>query len=203
MFPSQFPNKNGRSEESSVTVTDEQGRSLECIIVKSAIELEGQEYLLLLPVDNPVEILTWPTGEEEDENAIPVESEEEIDLIFDLAKVVLAEQNLTLKRTAVTLTVAGELPDFLEEEEEELSNVDLDSSEGEPSEDEEEYEELWRLATFYQEEQEYGIYALVDPFYILARMDEDGEAKLLSPEEYQQIEPLIPLIEDKLFDDLE
>ena len=202
MFPSQFPNKNGRSEEPSVIVTDEQGRSLKCNIVKSAIELEDQEYLLLLPVDNPVEILTWPTGEEDDENAIPVESEEEIDLIFDLAKVVLAEQNLTLKRTAVTLTVAGELPDFLEEEEEELSNVDLDSSEGEPSEDEE-YEELWRLATFYQEEQEYGIYALVDPFYILARMDENGEVKLLSPQEYQQIEPLIPLIEDKLFDDLE
>lgn len=198
MFPSQFPNKNGRSEESYVTLTDEQGRSLDCVI-QSSIELEGQDYLLLLPVDNPVEILTWP-DEDDDESAVPVESETELDSIFPTAKVVLEEQNLTLKRTAVILTASGELPDFPDEEE--LSNVDHDSSQPDKSE-EQEYEELLWLTSFYHQEQEYGIYALGDPFYILARVDEDGEAQLLSPEEYKKIEPLIPLIEDQLFDDLE
>lgn len=195
MFPSQFPNKNGRSEESYVTLTDEQGRSLDCII-QSSIELEGQDYLLVLPVDSPVEILTWP-DEDDDESAVPVESDAELDSIFPTAKVVLEEQNLTLKRTAVTLTVSGELPDFPDEEE--LNNVDLDSSEPE----EREYEELLWLASFYHQEQEYGIYTPADPFFILARVNDQGEPQLLSPEEFKKLEPLLPLIEDQLFDDLE
>lgn len=195
MFPSQFPNKNGRSEESHVTLTDEQGRSLDCII-QSSIELEGQDYLLLLPVDSPVEILTWP-DEDDDESAVPVESDTELDTIFPTAKVVLEEQNLTLKRTAVTLTVAGELPDFPDEEE--VNNVELDSSEPE----EREYEELLWLASFYHQEQEYGIYTPADPFFILARVNDQGEPQLLSPEEFKKLEPLLPLIEDQLFDELE
>lgn len=195
MLPSKFPNDNGRSEEAYVTLTDDQGRSLVCTL-QSSIQLEGQEYGLLLPVDTPIEILTWNDEEDDDESAVPVESEAEINKIFKTAKAVLAEHNLDLKRTGITLTVEGELPEFPEEGE---SNADLDSSQP----DQEEFEELLWLASFYHEEQEYGIYTPADPFFILAKTNEQGEYKQLSPEEFQKLEPLLPLIEDQLFDALE
>jgi uncharacterized protein YrzB (UPF0473 family) len=197
MFPPKFSEGNGRSEEEQVTVTltDEQGRSLVCVL-QSSIELEGQDYGLLLPVDSPIEILTWNDDEDDDESAVPVESEEEIDSIFKTAKAVLAEHNLDLKRTGITLTAAGELPDFPDGGD---SNLDLDSAEP----DEQEYEELLWLASFYHEEQEYGIYTPADPFFILAKTNEGGEYKQLSPEEFKRLEPLLPLIEDQLFDALD
>ncbi len=61
---------------------------------------------------------------------------------------------------------------------------------------------LW-LASFYHEEQEYGIYTPADPFFILAQANEEGEYKQLSPEEFKRLEPLLPLIEDQLFDALD
>ncbi|MGB3187846.1 MAG: DUF3727 domain-containing protein [Limnoraphis sp.] len=192
MFSSQSPQENGRSQEDIVTLTDEQGRSLNCLI-QSILPLEGQDYLLLVPVDAPVEILRWPSDDEDDETPIPVESEAELDQILPLAKVVLEEQNLTLKRTAVTFTVGGELPEV---DPDDLEDNDEDSGEGD-------YEEMIELASFYCEEQEYGIYMPVEPFFILARQNERGEPQLLSSEELQRIEPLLPLIEDQLFDDLD
>ena len=192
MFSSQSPQENGRSQEDIVTLTDEQGRSLNCLI-QSILPLEGQDYLLLVPVDAPVEILRWPSDDEGDETPIPVESEAELDQILPLAQVVLEEQNLTLKRTAVTFTVGGELPEV---DPDDLEDNDEDSGEGD-------YEEMIELANFYCEEQEYGIYMPVEPFFILARQNERGEPQLLSSEELQRIEPLLPLIEDQLFDDLD
>jgi len=192
MFSSQSPQENGRSQEDIVTLTDEQGRSLNCMI-QSILPLEGQDYLLLVPVDAPVEILRWPSDDEDEETPIPVESEAELDQILPLAQVVLEEQNLTLKRTAVTFTVGGELPEV---DPDDLEDNDEDSGEGD-------YEEMIELANFYCEEQEYGIYMPVEPFFILARQNERGEPQLLSSEELQRIEPLLPLIEDQLFDDLD
>jgi len=192
MFSSQSPQENGRSQEDIVTLTDEQGRSLNCLI-QSILPLEGQDYLLLVPVDAPVEILRWPSDDEDEETPIPVESEAELDQILPLAQVVLEEQNLTLKRTAVTFTVGGELPEV---DPDDLEDNDEDSGEGD-------YEEMIELANFYCEEQEYGIYMPVEPFFILARQNERGEPQLLSSEELQRIEPLLPLIEDQLFDDLD
>ncbi|MEG4104712.1 DUF3727 domain-containing protein [Microcoleus sp. S13_C5] len=183
--------ENGNSNEESVTLTDEVGRSLTCNIEYS-MNLEGQEYALLLPIDSPVEIFTWH-GDDNDEAAIPVEDETEIDKIFDTAKVVLQEQNLTLRRTAVTLTVVGELPEFPEEDM--ASDVDPD--------EESEFEELMWLTSFYYEEQEYAIYTPLDPFFILARMNDDGKPELLSEEEFQRLEPMLPMLEDQFFDELD
>ncbi|MFY7805154.1 MAG: DUF3727 domain-containing protein [Limnoraphis robusta] len=193
MFSSQSPQENGRSGEDVVTLTDDQGRTLDCII-QSTVQLEGQEYVLLVPVDAPVEILSWLSDDESDEGATPIESDAELDKIFPIAQVVLQEQNLTLKRTAVTLTVAGELPEV--EEEEDLED-DADESE------DVDYEEMMWLTSFYCEEQEYGIYTPVEPFFILARQNDQGQPQLLSAEELREIEPLLPLIEDQLFDDLD
>jgi hypothetical protein len=194
-FSSQHPQENGELPETPVTVTDEKGQSLECY-VQSTLEVDRQEYLLLVCVDQPVVILTWPDGEDdEDEAAIPVESESELEVLFPLAKAVLAEQNLTLHYSTITLTVSGELPDLSEEDLELITPDDADS-------DSDEYEELVWLASFYHKKQEYGVYIPLDPFLILARVDEQGKPQLLSPEELQQIEPLLPMIEDQLFDDM-
>jgi hypothetical protein len=174
----------------TVVLTDETGRSLNCY-VEHSIDIEGQEYVFLLPIDSPVEIFAWQE-EGDEEEAIPVEDEAEIEQIFPIARAVLQEQNLELKRTAVTLTVEGDLP--------EVSEEDLEvADEGDSGE----HEELQLLASFYDEEQEYAIYAPLDPFFILAKMDADGQPKLLSPEELSKIEPMLPMIEDQLFDEME
>jgi len=191
MSSSPYRKDNGKSNEESVTLTDEVGRSLTCNIEYS-MNLEGQEYALLLPIDSPVEIFTWQ-GDDTDEAAIPVEDETEIDKIFDTARVVLQEQNLTLRRTAVTLTVVGELPEFPEDEM--ASDADAD--------EESEFEELMWLTSFYHEEQEYAIYTPLDPFFILARINDDGKPELLSEEEFQRLEPMLPMLEDQFFDELD
>lgn len=173
----------------TVTLTDEAGRKLLCY-VEHSLEVEGQEYVLLLPVDYPVEVFAWQGDEnEEEEEAVLIEDEAELDRLFPIAKAVLAEQNLVLKRTALTLTVEGELPDFDEEDD----DLEVD----------EDHEELQLLANFYDEEQEYTVYTPLDPFFIPARLNDQGEPVLLSPEEFQKIEPMLPMLEDQLFDEME
>lgn len=179
----------------TITLTDDAGRTINCT-VEHAFEVEGKDYVLLLPVDFPVEIIAWK-GDEEDEEAIPVEDEQEIEQIFPIAKAVLEEQNLVLKRTAVTLTVEGDLPELSEEAEFLEIGVETNGS-GEEAE-----EELQFLASFYSEEQEYGVYAPLDPFLILARIDERQQPQLLSEAELTAIEPLLPMIEEQLLEQFE
>lgn len=174
----------------TVTLQDEAGRSINCYVEQS-LEVEGEEYVLLLPVDSPVEIFVWQEGEDEDdEEAVLVEDDAQIDVLFPVAQAVLQEQNLTLKRTAVALTVEGDLPELVEDEEADEAA-------------DEEHEELQLLASFYHEEQEYAIYTPLDPLFILARINEAGQPTLLTPAEFEKIEPMLPMIEDQLFDEME
>ncbi len=191
MFSSEFPQENGQSNNGNVTLTDETGRSLSCYIEHS-LDIEGSEYLLLMPVDAPVEIVAWDEDEEDDADATLVEDDEEIDAIFSDAKAVLAEQNLTLKRTAYTLTVAGELPP-VDDDEVLTIEIEEDNVELEP-------EEFQFIASFYHEEQEYGIYTPLDPLLFLARRNAAGHPELLSPEEFKKLQPYL---EDLLFDEVE
>jgi hypothetical protein len=155
------------------------------------MEIEGSEYLLLMPVDAPVEIVAWD-DDEELADATLIEDDAEIDSIFSDAQAVLAEQNLVLKRTAFTLTVEGEIPSADEEEiltiEIEEEDVDLEP------------EELQLLASFYHEEQEYGIYTPLDPLLFFARMNDAGQPELLSLEEIKKVQPLL---NDLLFEELD
>jgi hypothetical protein len=64
-------------------------------------------------------------------------------------------------------------------------------------------EEFQWLASFFHEETEYAVYTPLDPFFIVARLNERGEPELLDPEELEQIEDLLPSIEEQLFDGLE
>jgi hypothetical protein len=176
-------------DQPTVVLKDDAGRNLDCF-VEQTIDLNNEEFVLLLPVDAPVEIFAW-RGDGEDEEAVIVEDAQEISEVFATAKAVLSEQNLVLKRTAVVLTVEGDLPELEEEELEEGFDP------------EDEQEELQLLATFYHEDQEYAVYTPLDPYFILARLDAKGEPQLLSPEELKELEPLLAQIEDQLFDELE
>ncbi|NEN97269.1 MAG: DUF3727 domain-containing protein [Moorea sp. SIO1F2] len=192
MFSSQSPQENGESPKGDITLKDANGKTLECYIEHS-LELEGCEYLLLLPVDSPIEIVAWDEDDDEDlADASLVEDEAELDLIFPDAQAVLAEQNLQLKRTAFTLTVAGELPPVDEDDiltlEIEDDNVPMEA------------EELQELASFYYKEQEYGIYTPVEPLLFFARSNQSGQPELLSTQEIKQVQPML---EELLFDDLE
>lgn len=159
MFSSQFSEDNDHNNASSITLKDDKGRSLECYI-EHTLSVDGQEYVLLLPVDSPIEIFAWQ-DDGDNEEAVLVEDDATIDRIFTTAQAVLAERNLLIKNTAYALTVAGELPPV---EESELFTLEIEDDETnlEP-------EQLQLITSFYHEDQEYAIYTPLDPLLFFAR----------------------------------
>ncbi len=181
-------------EGATITLKDEAGRSLPCYI-ETSVAVEGEDYALLTPVDYPVEIFAWVEGEDEEEMLMHVE-EAELGEVFATAQAVLAEQNLTLQRSALSLTVAGDLPLVDEEDVLVLEMEDDDSSE--------EYDEYQLLATFFNEETEYVIYAPIAPVLFVVRLHQNDQPEILSPEEFLAIQSkLQPLLEEQLFDDFD
>ncbi len=190
MFSSSFSNDYDREHSGIINLTDDKGRSLECY-VEHSLEVDGQEYFLLLPVDSPVEIFAWQ-GDGDEEEAILIEDDATIDEIFSTAQAVLSEQNLILKNTAYALTVAGELPPV---EESELFTLEIEDEQSDL-----EPEQLQLLGRFYHQEQEYAIYTPLDPLLFFARISKNGKPELLSPEEFRQVQPLL---EEQLFNEVE
>jgi Protein of unknown function (DUF3727)/Protein of unknown function (DUF1292) len=191
-------------EGPTITLSDEVGRSLLCYIELS-VDVDGEEYALVNPVDYPIDIFAWVASEdtedsdldedEEEETLVPVE-DAELNEIFSTAQAVLAEQNLKLKRTALSLTVEGDLPDVDEDD-----ILTLEVEESGVGKDQEEYQ---LLATFFHEEQEYAIYTPIDPVLFVVRLKDGEKPQLLSPEEFQVIQPkLQPYFEEHLFEELE
>ena len=181
---------NGPSQDPAlVTLTDELGRSLSCQ-VQQRVEVDGKDYALLLPHNAPVEIFVWQV-EGENEIAVLLETDAEIDRVFSTAKAVLQELNLTLQRTALTLTVAGDLPPAVEEEILTLEMED-DTLDLEP-------EQFQMLATFFHEDREYAIYTPVDPLMFFAQFNRAGHPELISPEQFLEMQPLL---EEQFFADL-
>lgn len=191
MFSSPFSEDNDRDPTGSITLSDEKGRSLECY-VEHSLTVDEQEYVLLLPVDSPIEIFAWE-GDDENEEAILVEFDDAlIDDLFATAQAVLAEQNLVLKQTAYALTVAGDLPPV---EESELFTLEIEDEAADL-----EPEQLQLLANFYHDDQEYAIYTPLDPLLFFAKITKTGEPVLLSPEEFRKVQPLL---EEQLFNEVE
>ncbi len=171
-----------------VNLTDETGRTLSCY-VERYLELDTKTYLLLLPVDSPIEIFAWNEDEEETAELIAIDEDDEIAKVFADASAVLSEQNLTLKQTAYTLTAVGDLPPI---DPEEILQIDLDDDEDlEP-------EEFQILSRFYNEEQEYAICTPVDPLLFFGKKNEKGVVELLSDQESDEVGPLL---EDILLDE--
>jgi hypothetical protein len=191
MFPQKFPDENDHSQTGSITLTDERGRILECYVEHSML-VDDQEYVLLLPVDSPIEIFAWQE-EGEEEEATLVEDEDKIDQIFGNAEAVLAEYNLELKNTAYALTVAGDLPPVEESEIFTLEIEDETSAEFEP-------EQLQLIANFQHDLQDYAIYTPIDPLLFFARITKTGTPELLSPEEFRKVQPIL---EEHLFNQAE
>lgn len=190
MSSSRYFSDNGQSEPESVTLADEAGRLLECY-VEQKFDINNATYLLLLPLDTPISIIAWEDEEDEAE-AILLEEDGEIDRVFADAKAVLAEQNLTLKRTAYTPTVSGELPEV---EEEDILTLEIEEENQRTAS-----EEFQFLASFFHEEEEYGIYTPLEPLLFFAEVNANGSIRLLSPEEFKRVQPLL---EEWLFDDIE
>ena len=172
---------NGRSGSEIVTLVDDTGRSLDCLVEK-AIKQGDAHYYLLMPMDAPVTIIVWD-DEKDADAAIWLEEESEISEIFADAQAVLAEFDLTLKRTAYTLTVEGEIASI---DEEEILTIEIEEPNGEV-----ESEEFRFLVNFFHERQEYEIYTPLTPLLFLAKEAPNGQLELLSKDELNNIQPLL------------
>ncbi len=185
--------ENEPDESDSVTLVDEKGRTLDCYI-ENSIEVDDITYLLLMPVDIPVVIIAWDDDDEEDDefsDAVLLEDEEEIEQIFPDAKAVLAELDLSLKYTAYSLTVSGELPPI---EDDDILTLELEN-EDQPLEP----EELQFLVSFYHKEQRYSIYTPLAPLLFLAKSTDGDKVELVSPED----ERMQMILEELLFEEVE
>jgi len=160
---------NKNDEVPTLLVKDSQGSDLLCFL-ELVVPLEGNEYALLTPVDTPVSLFQLI----DDQDPKLIETIEKNEPILEVADVVLQEHDLRLVRSAITLTVSGELD---EPEPEEIEEEDID----------EESETYELLVNFRVESNEYGLYIPLDPFFIVGKL-EDGEVKLVEGEEFDKIQ---------------
>lgn len=168
-------------EPEEIQLYDEEGRSLNCYI-EFRLSVQGETYALLRPVDHPVEIFAVIAEDDEEEILVPLD-EAEIEVVFDTARAILEEQNLTLKRTALTLTVAGDLPEL---DEEDILSVEVEAEEEVTIE---EYQPLG--SSFFCGAREYSVYAPLSPTLYVARLAPGKAPELLSPEDFQHLQPLL------------
>ncbi|WP_269610166.1 DUF3727 domain-containing protein [Prochlorococcus marinus] len=164
-----MPSTNKNDEVPTLLVKDSQGSDLLCFL-EQVVPLEGNEYALLTPVDTPVSLFQLI----DDQDPKLIETIKKNEPILEVADVVLQEHDLRLVRSAITLTVSGELD---EPEPEEIEEEDID--------DESETYEL--LVNFRVDNNEYGLYIPLDPFFIVGKL-EDGEVKLVEGEEFDKIQ---------------
>ena len=160
---------NKNEEVPTLLIKDSQGSDLLCFL-EQVVPLEDNEYALLTPVDTPVSLFQLI----EDQDPKLIETIEKNEPILEVADVVLQEHDLRLVRSAITLTVSGELE---EPEPEEIEEGELD--------DESETYEL--LVNFRVDNNEYGLYIPLDPFFIVGKL-EDGEVKIVEGEEFDKIQ---------------
>ncbi|MFM1799818.1 MAG: hypothetical protein RLZZ117_2096 [Cyanobacteriota bacterium] len=168
----------GSGDVPTVLVKDHAGREILCFL-EHLIPLDGKDYALLTPVDTPVCLVRIAEGDEEKDEVI--ESLEGAEPILSVADVVLQEHDLTLVRSAVTLTVSGEL------EEPDAEDLEEVMEEGEEDEESDLYE---LLIAFRANDQEYGLYIPLDPFFVVARI-EGSEAVVVEGEEFERVQPRI------------
>jgi len=168
----------GSGDVPTVLVKDHADREILCFL-EHLIPLDGKDYALLTPVDTPVCLVRMAEGEDEKDEVI--ESLEGAEPILSVADVVLQEHDLTLVRSAVTLTVSGEL------EEPDPDELEDDIEDGEDDDESDLYE---LLIAFRANDQEYGLYIPLDPFFVVARI-EGSEAVVVEGEEFEHIQPRI------------
>ena len=159
-------------EAQTLILNDSNGNELFCYL-EQIVKVEEKEYALLTPVDTPVSLFKI---NEKDEPEL-IEKIEKNEQILKNADAVLQEHDLKLIRSAVTLTVSGELEEPI-----------YDDLEEDNSNEESETYEL--LVSFNLLEDEYGLYIPLDPFFIVGKLKDQG-AELIENEEFDKIQPLI------------
>ncbi|MFM7287092.1 MAG: DUF3727 domain-containing protein [Cyanobium sp.] len=164
------------TEVPTVLVNDQKGRQLLCFL-EQLIPLDGHDYVLLTPVDTPVCLFRL----EDEADPELIDSVDASEPILSVADVVLQEHDLTLVRSAVTLTVSGEL----EEPDPEELDEEID-----PADEDEESDLYEMLIQFRACGEEYGLYIPLDPFFVVARL-QGGEAVLVEGEEFERVQPRI------------
>ena len=157
----------------TLLLKDSSNDELFCYL-EQIVKVEGTEYALLTPVDTPVTLFKI----NEKDEPILIEKIEKNEKILQNADAVLQEHDLSLVRSAVTLTVSGELEEPIYD----------DLEEDEANKDESETYEL--LVNFNVLNDEYGLYVPLDPFFIVAKIVENG-AILVEDEEFDRLQPLI------------
>ncbi len=165
-------NSQDNYEAQTLILNDSNGNELFCYL-EQIVKVEEKEYALLTPVDTPVSLFKI-NEKEEPELIDKIEKNEQV---LNNADAVLQEHDLKLIRSAVTLTVSGELEEPIYDELEE-DNLNDDS---------ETYE---LLLSFNLLEQEYGLYIPLDPFFIVAKLTDQG-ALLIEDDEFDKVQPLI------------
>jgi hypothetical protein len=190
MSSSQFSSESGQYDDTEiVTIYDEEGRPLDCY-VENEIDYQGKTYVLLMPIDLTIVILTEETsGDDDYVETLMVEDSLAIDALFDDAKAVLGELNLFLKRTGFILTASGELPPL---EENNIIALELEEDNLEI-----EAEELQFLASFYYLEQKYNICTPLTPLMLVGERNSLGDVKVIHADE----EDINWILEDLMFED--
>jgi hypothetical protein len=178
----------GSSDTPTLMVKDSQGRQLLCYL-EQLIPLDGQDYALLSPVDTAVALVRLPADELEEPEEIV--DWQERDPILEVAEAVLQEHNLTLVRSAATLTVTGDFedPELEDEEDAEDQIEEGESIEQEAEESGELFESLLDRPFFVGEEQ-YDLFVPLDPFFVVASLTGQN-ARLVEGEEFDRIQPRI------------
>ena len=159
-------------EVPTILIRDSNGSALLCFL-EQLIPIKGKDYALFTPVDTPVSLFRLV----EDGDPQLIETISSNEPILEVADLVLQEHDLTLVRSAVTLTVTGEL------DEPDAEDLDDDTND----DDAETYE---LLVSFRAQEEEYGLYIPLDPFFIVGKLN-DGQAILVEGDEFDEVQPLI------------
>lgn len=170
----------------TLVVQDSQGRQLLCFL-EQLVPLQGRDYALLTPVDTPVSLVRLPQSEAEEPEEI-VDWQERAP-ILEVAESVLQEHNLTLVRSAATLTVTGDFEEpGLDEEDDEEEEIE----EGDELEDEEAGDLFESLLDrpFYVGEEQYDLFVPLDPFFVVAVLD-GKQARLVEGDDFAQVQPLL------------
>ena len=165
-------NSQDNYETQTIILNDSNGNELFCYL-EQLVMVQEKEYALLTPVDTPISLFKI---NEKDEPEL-IEKIEKNEQVLKNADAVLQEHDLKLIRSAVTLTVSGELEEPIYDE---LEEQGLD--------DESETYEL--LVSFNLLEQEYGLYIPLDPFFIVGKLEGKG-ALLIEEDEFDKVQPLI------------
>tara|TARA_B100000579_G_scaffold431809_2_gene447496 strand:- start:486 stop:1025 length:540 start_codon:yes stop_codon:yes gene_type:complete len=165
---------NNNSQVPTLLVKDSKGHDLLCFL-EQIVPVEGKEYALLTPVDTPVSLFYLT----DKEDPILIDKIDESEKILETADVVLQEYDLRLVRSALTLTVEGELD---EPEPEELAEDQDDFDENSET-----YE---LLVNFKVNEKEYGLYIPLDPFFIIGVI-KDNQAFIVEGDEFDKIQTSI------------